>query len=79
MSDLSFFVPGKAAAQVASGPRTLFEVPQTTIPVVGSEMRFPVRRIYCIGRNYAARVRDDHALFVDAFRSGSIGGVSAAD
>ena len=50
--------PGEAAAQVASGPRTLFEVPQTTVPVVGSEMRFPVRRIYCIGRNYAAHARE---------------------
>jgi len=27
---------------------------------------------------YAARVREDHALFVDAFREGRIGGVSAA-
>jgi 2-keto-4-pentenoate hydratase/2-oxohepta-3-ene-1,7-dioic acid hydratase in catechol pathway len=30
---------------------------QTTIPIAGSEQSFPVRRIYCIGRNYAA-----HAL-----------------
>jgi fumarylpyruvate hydrolase len=25
-----------------------------TLPVKGSEARFPVRRIYCVGRNYAA-------------------------
>ena len=26
----------------------------TTIPVEGSDKLFPVRRIYCVGRNYAA-------------------------
>lgn len=25
-----------------------------TLPVVGTDARFPVRRVYCIGRNYAA-------------------------
>lgn len=29
-----------------------------TIPVVGSDKTFPVRRIYCIGRNYAAHVEE---------------------
>ncbi len=29
------------------------------------------------GVEYADRVRSDHALFVDAFREGRIGGVSA--
>lgn len=29
-------------------------VPVTTLSVAGSEQRFPVRRVYCIGRNYAA-------------------------
>ena len=47
-----------AQAQVASAPRTLFSLPVTTVPVVGSEMAFPVRRIYCIGRNYAAHARE---------------------
>lgn len=28
--------------------------PQASLPVEGSDARFPVRRIYCIGRNYAA-------------------------
>ena len=28
--------------------------PQATIPVAGSDALFPVRRVYCIGRNYAA-------------------------
>src|SRR5579859_687137 len=29
----------------------------TTIPVVGGDP-FPVRRIYCVGRNYAAHARE---------------------
>jgi 2-keto-4-pentenoate hydratase/2-oxohepta-3-ene-1,7-dioic acid hydratase in catechol pathway len=33
-------------------------VPATHIPIVGSEEMFPVRRIYCIGRNYAAHARE---------------------
>ena len=32
--------------------------PRATIPVVGSDQVFPVRRIYCIGRNYAAHARE---------------------
>jgi 2-keto-4-pentenoate hydratase/2-oxohepta-3-ene-1,7-dioic acid hydratase in catechol pathway len=34
--------------------RTPFAVAGTFIPVVGSDEMFPVRRIYCIGRNYRA-------------------------
>lgn len=30
---------------------------QTTVPVVGGEL-FPVRRIFCVGRNYAAHARE---------------------
>lgn len=29
-----------------------------TLPIVGTSARFPVRRIYCIGRNYVAHVRE---------------------
>lgn len=29
-----------------------------TIPVVGSDELFPVRRIYCVGRNFAAHTRE---------------------
>jgi fumarylpyruvate hydrolase len=25
-----------------------------SLPVAGTDQRFPVRRVYCIGRNYAA-------------------------
>jgi len=39
-------------------PRTPFAVAATTIPIVGSDEVFPVRRVYCIGRNYAAHSRE---------------------
>lgn len=32
--------------------------PQTSVAVQGTGLRFPVRRIYCIGRNYEAHVRE---------------------
>jgi fumarylpyruvate hydrolase len=41
-----------AAAQ--AGPKPIFPLPPVTIPIVGENAVFPVRRIYCIGRNYAA-------------------------
>ena len=62
-----FFQGSAAAAAAASGlagcatagarhagARTPFAVAGSTIPVAGSDMAFPVRRIYCIGRNYRA-------------------------
>jgi len=36
----------------------VFPLEQTTLPVVGSEQRFPVRRIYCVGRNYLDHIRE---------------------
>ncbi len=47
-------LPGAAS----SGVKTPFTVAATHLPIVGSDMRFPVRRIYCIGRNYAAHARE---------------------
>jgi fumarylpyruvate hydrolase len=41
-------------AQAQSGPKPIFNVPAITIPIAGETDVFPVRRIYCIGRNYAA-------------------------
>ena len=32
--------------------------PQVAVPVAGSTATFPVRRIYCVGRNYAAHARE---------------------
>ena len=29
-----------------------------TVPVVGSDELFPVHRVYCVGRNYAAHARE---------------------
>jgi 2-keto-4-pentenoate hydratase/2-oxohepta-3-ene-1,7-dioic acid hydratase in catechol pathway len=45
-------------AAAAEAPRTPFTVPATFIPIAGSSEMFPVRRIYCIGRNYAAHARE---------------------
>ena len=42
--------PGVAQQSV----KTPFPVTTVTIPIVGSDAQFPVRRIYCIGRNYRA-------------------------
>ena len=50
---------GCATPSMASnGPKTPFAVSATYIPIVDSEEMFPVRRIYCIGRNYAAHARE---------------------
>ncbi|MBK5074232.1 fumarylacetoacetate hydrolase family protein [Budviciaceae bacterium CWB-B4] len=32
--------------------------PQVAVPIVGSDAFFPVRRVYCVGRNYAAHARE---------------------
>ena len=46
------------ATLVASDGNVLFDVPRPFVPIVGSTAVFPVRRIYCIGRNYAAHARE---------------------
>jgi len=48
-------LPAGGASRPAPTP---FTVAQATVPIVGSEQAFPVRRIYCIGRNYAAHARE---------------------
>jgi fumarylpyruvate hydrolase len=47
-----------SGSEAAAGAKTPFTVPAMTIPIVGSSERFPVRRVYCIGRNYAAHARE---------------------
>lgn len=47
-------LPGVAQSRV----KTPFEVADTYLPIVGSDAMYPVRRIYCIGRNYAAHARE---------------------
>ncbi|RVU20691.1 fumarylacetoacetate hydrolase family protein [Methylobacterium oryzihabitans] len=32
--------------------------PRTTLPIRGTEDLFPVRRVYCVGRNFAAHARE---------------------
>jgi len=42
-----------------SGPGYVVDAPkQPSLAVRGSSARFPVRRIYCIGRNYLAHIRE---------------------
>jgi fumarylpyruvate hydrolase len=39
--------------------RFIFDPPaQPSVAIAGSEARFPVRRIFCVGRNYADHVRE---------------------
>ena len=47
-----------AAGTAQAQPSVPFAVAQTFIPIAGSRDVFPVRRIYCIGRNYAAHSRE---------------------
>src|SRR4249920_3334760 len=53
---------GTAAGALPAGAQgaaaTPFTVAPTFIPIAGSDQQFPVRRIYCIGRNYAAHARE---------------------
>jgi fumarylpyruvate hydrolase len=41
----------------APSPDTL-QVEPVSIAIVGSDQRFPVRRVYCVGRNYLAHIRE---------------------
>ena len=46
---------------MTSQPESGFVIPppeQASLPVEGETGRFPVRRIYCVGRNYAAHARE---------------------
>src|SRR5204862_3710494 len=45
-------------SRASSGVKTPFSVDSTYIAIAGSDEMFPVRRIYCIGRNYAAHARE---------------------
>ncbi len=52
-------VAGAAAPRAAQAQAGVpFTVAQTFIPIAGTGQQFPVRRIYCIGRNYAAHARE---------------------
>ena len=34
----------------------IFDIEQKKLPINGSKMKFPVNRVFCVGRNYAAHV-----------------------
>jgi fumarylpyruvate hydrolase len=36
----------------------LFDLKQPSVAVAGTEDRYPVRRVYCVGRNYGAHARE---------------------
>ena len=42
----------------ATGAASVFTLPDVTVPIVGSDQRFPVRRVYCVGRNYLEHIRE---------------------
>jgi fumarylpyruvate hydrolase len=50
--------PFAAQAQAQTGNYVIQAPEATTLPVVGSSQRFPVRRIYCVGRNYLEHIRE---------------------
>ena len=47
-----------ASAPAIAQTKTPFAVAPTFIPIANSDQQFQVRRIYCIGRNYAAHARE---------------------
>lgn len=38
--------------------RQLFTPPRVAVPIAGMGGRFPVRRVYCVGRNYVDHIRE---------------------
>ena len=54
-----------------------FQTENAITDVIGDNPREFIDDILMFGVAYADRVREDHALFVDAFRAGRIGGVAA--
>ena len=49
---------GALRADAQPSGEVLFAHEGSFIPVIGSSQRFQVRRIYCVGRNYAAHARE---------------------
>lgn len=38
--------------------KTVFDLPAVTLPVSGRDARFPVGRVFCVGRNYAEHAKE---------------------
>jgi fumarylpyruvate hydrolase len=52
-------LPARRLRATAGRMTTLFDLPASpSVPVLGEEARFPVHRIFCVGRNYAAHARE---------------------
>ena len=46
------------AAQGPGGAALVLSVEIVSLPIVGSTQRVPVRRVYCVGRNYLEHIRE---------------------
>jgi fumarylpyruvate hydrolase len=46
------------AASSENNVESVFSLPDVSLPIVGSQQRFPARRIYCVGRNYLEHIRE---------------------
>lgn len=54
-----FYTAGRAVQALRkTQSMQLFEVPRPRVAISGSDRMFPVHRIYCVGRNYAAHARE---------------------
>lgn len=52
-------LPAGPACGTSCGMTMLFDLPANpSVPVLGEAARFPVRRIFCVGRNYAAHAKE---------------------
>jgi fumarylpyruvate hydrolase len=49
---------GMRFATLASMTYAIATPVQPSLPIIGSELRFPIRRVFCIGRNYAEHARE---------------------
>ena len=39
-------------------PRPLFDLPVAAVPILGEDALYPVRRVFCVARNYASHARE---------------------
>ncbi|PIF77725.1 fumarylpyruvate hydrolase [Variovorax sp. 54] len=50
--------PQPTAERATDTRSDALQVQPISIDIVGSDQRFPVRRVYCVGRNYLAHIRE---------------------
>ena len=46
------------SAELNTSSGMAFSIPVVSLPIIGSGLRFPVRRVYCVGRNYLEHIRE---------------------